>query len=118
MISSPNASLIISSASVALFPIFAQNFMHTRCWINRNSKQQVRKKSVHPLSCVKLCTLTPNIYYHLLVQLLNKWLQQSWKLWIPHIYLILHLWFTDASRKIIKYCVKCYRGTPKQLPSI
>jgi hypothetical protein len=44
MLPSPNASLIISRVSVALFPRFSQNVMHIHCWIHR-----------------EFCTLTPKI---------------------------------------------------------
>jgi hypothetical protein len=83
--SSPNACLITARVSVALFPRFVQNLMHTHCsfvGFITNSHQarytilnKRTSKSAHPPSCMKFCTLTqdmlvPIIYGYIALQLL------------------------------------------------
>jgi hypothetical protein len=73
MLSSLNTCLITARVSIALFPRFAQNLMHTHrrihCETSAGLQIKYRKKSARPPRCVKYCTLTPKIskYYHLLL---------------------------------------------------
>jgi hypothetical protein len=95
MLSSPNTCLIISRASISLFPRFAQNFMLFLCQIHpeittgqkHNSKQKdVKNQYIRPAaqnfvhwlpryaSTIIYCCIT-------LLQLLYRWQHQYRKLW-------------------------------------
>jgi hypothetical protein len=86
MLSSTNACLITVKDSVAPFPGFAQQLMHTRCRIHREIA--TGQKHTHPAACNFVHWLpryANTIIYRCiaLLQLLYRWKHQSQKLEIP-----------------------------------